>query len=847
MSSDASWRLPEGVTPIAYRLWLDPSIGPESGGRFRGEVEIDIDIAQPTDEVVIHASALVIATATVDGRQLSIRLLEERETVRLRGERRFERGRCTLRLVFSGLLTRDMHGPYEGPPGSNVELMTQLQATHARRLLPCFDEPALKATFELTVEARSGVSLVSNTPILSSTLQSDGRTRVRFAKTPRMSTYLLALVIGTFASLEGQDRQGIPLRCLVAAGRSEHARFALDIARRGLDFFHAYTGIAYADMLHKLDLVALPEFEASGMENWGAIFFREEALLVDPASSSLAQRRRVAEVVLHEVAHQWFGNYVTAAFWDDLWLNESLATLLAYKALDALFPEWDVWQEYRAVVTSTALAADSMKGSHPIYRPVASPCDIEQAFDAVTYDKGGSVLRMLEAALGEDVFRSGLNGYLAAHAFGSATRHDLFRALERARPTSSEAVRLVGTVEAFLTPWIERVGFPLVRVVSRDGRLELEQCRFLLDGDSDPETRPCEPWPLSLEIGIGSKLKLNVGETNLCIIAYDGPALRCLVQAIVDGELEPIDRYGVQENAYLLARAGRLGLDSYLEVVAAYEGEREPWVMSGLLAGLRAMRESLVGLPIATRLSAAVQRLVLPCLEQLGWLEREGELPAVSLLRSCVIEAALDVGASNWLEQARAWFEIALRAPGDVPMSILPLVLRSAARHGSTREFDGLLTLYEDCPTAELRAHVLGAMGAFLAHDPLTRALELSVSSAVRPHDTLLVFGGASIERKASFWCFLRERWAELDLRLGDSMAMGHLVAAAASGVPTEAHAAEVERFFEAHPSPFAAETIALTVERIRARARFRSRHEHGPREVRHDATGKKDRVESAG
>ncbi len=820
-------RLPPGVRPLAYRLTIEPDLDPLT---FSGAVEIDVEILSATRSVVLHAVDLEIVEASIDGTGAKVSLDPKREHVTLTVSKPLSRGKATVSLRFRGVISDKMRGfyrsSYTAADGSKRWLATtQFEATNARRAFPCFDEPALKATFEVTIVVPEGRTAVSNMPVA----RQEGR-RVTFAPSPAMSTYLLLFAVGEFESIEGRTKDGVPVRVYTTPGRTPLGRFALDTAVRGLEWFDRYYGIPYRKSVPKCDLLAIPDFEAGAMENWGAITFRETAIFVDPEKSSIPQKRRVAEVVLHELAHQWFGNLVSPEWWSYLWLNESFATFMAFKATDALFPDWHIWEEYVAGTTSGGIGLDSLRSSHPVEVPVGDPSEVDQIFDAISYNKGGSVLRMLEAAIGEETFRRGIGRYLKAHEYACATSNDLWGVLGKVAKRD---------VRKMMDGWTRRTGLPVV-IAKRDGsRLALSQERFFLDRDPARPAKDPAVWdiPIPMVDARGRKksarlsarktvipappgTKLNAGQPGFYLVHYSGGAWKDV------GSLGALDRYGLQSDAYLLMRAGYVSVPEYLGLLDAFRAEENPHVWGGIAGGLRALADLYVGDAALPRLEEFVRNLVRPVVEKVGWEERADEPADRQLLRATVLSVAVHFGEPSAVAEAQRRFESARRDLSSVRPNLHGLVFTGAARHGGDESLDQLTGLYEKADLPETKVRLLAATGAFRREGPLRRAVEFTLSSGkVRPQDGMHVFAGSPIETRAVAWSLVQEHWSTLDERYGKSWMIGHIISAAASGIPSEAHAREVEAFFRKHPAPYATEKIRQTLEGIRARAKFRARN----------------------
>ena len=502
MTTSEAVVLPTTVLPRKYRLTLKPDF---TSFTFEGSESVVVQVAEPTSEIVLNAIDLEIASASIQQSgsstaASSITYDEERQTASLGFSQNIAAGAATLDIVFTGVLNDRLHGfyrsEYTNPEGEQSYLATtQFEATDARRAFPCWDEPAHKASFEVTLVVPSDLVAVSNTPIVEETEPEPGLKSITFGETPVMSTYLLAFVVGDLVGIHQQANERTEVGVWTTRGKEDQGEFALDTSVKLLSFFNDYFGIPYP--LEKLDHIAIPDFAAGAMENWGAITYRETALLVDQANSSAGTRQRVAEVVAHEMAHMWFGDLVTMAWWDDLWLNESFASWMGSKAVDWLFPEWDMWTQFVNMDTNRALSLDGLKNSHPIEQEVKDPAEVSQLFDAISYSKGASVIRMLEHFLGPEIFQQGLQRYLSAHLYGNARTEDLWSALES---TSGQPVTSI------MDSWTKQMGYPVLRVETSEsgGNLDLtlHQERFVYDR-LEEETEP-EPEVWQVPVGVSS-------------------------------------------------------------------------------------------------------------------------------------------------------------------------------------------------------------------------------------------------------------------------------------------------------------------------------------------------------
>jgi tricorn protease interacting factor F2/3 len=474
-----------------------------------------------------------------------------------------------VEVDFEGRVTDLLMGFYRAPYEGGYVLTTQFEAIGARRMFPCIDHPNYKASFRVEVAIDKDLDVISNMPV-EDIEERNGRKIVKFKETPRMSTYLLYLGIGRFEQISTKLRN-IDLYVATPPGKALKGEFAMQVAQRVVDFYENYFGIPY--QLPKLHLIAVPEFSAGAMENWGAITFRETALLVDQNSSEMT-KRRVAEVVAHELAHQWFGDLVTMKWWDDLWLNESFATFMSYKAVNALFPSWRVWEEFLVSETSSAMFRDSLKTTHPVHVKVEREEEIEQIFDDISYGKGASVLRMIEDYIGEEDFRQGVSLYLKENSFSNAEAKTLWESLQRA--SGKPVIKIMDA-------WLTKSGHPVVKLSDNNGQLRLTQSRFLYTG----EERDLWPIPLSLTDGTSvmrflfdsetldtnldsrKPVKLNLNQTGFYRVRYTDwtSALR-----VCTG---PADRWGILSDAFSHLLASHISVDEYLRLAKEFVGERE--------------------------------------------------------------------------------------------------------------------------------------------------------------------------------------------------------------------------------------------------------------------------------
>ena len=833
--------LPETARPNKYRITLQPDL---NNFTFKGEQSLDLQVLQPTSTIVLNAIDLEISSARLhaNGTTLSSRSItldEKSQTATLDFGDTVQPGEGRLEMSFTGVLNDKLLGfyrsEYTSQDGETRYLATtQFEPTDARRAFPCWDEPAKKATFEVTLVFSDEFQAVSNTPVVEEAIPGPGLKSVKFAETPIMSTYLLAFIVGNLVSVEQQAESGTKVGVWTTPGKENQASFALDTSVKLLGYFNQYFGIPYP--LAKLDHIAIPDFAAGAMENWGAVTYRETALLVDPDNSSAGTRQRVAEVIAHEMAHMWFGDLVTMEWWDDLWLNESFASWMGNKAVDWLFPEWEMWTQFVNMDTNRALSLDGLKNSHPIEQEVKNPDEVSQLFDAISYSKGASVIRMLENFLGEETFRKGLNRYLSGHMYANARTQDLWWALE----TESGQ-----PVTSIMDSWVKQMGYPVLQVESdRSGgqtSLAVTQERFVYDrllGGNEPDT---EVWQVPLSASQGGQesavtvmegrqaqidvpgngdgwIKVNPDQTGFFRVNYSADDWQRLVPAIKSLELSATDRLGIQNDAYALSRAGLLPVTQFLSLAQAYENEDDASVWSDLASNLRDIEQLVANDPVHPAYQKFARDIFGPAARKIGWEPKSGEGHLDALLRSTVLSQAGSYHDSDMVEQAVDQFQRYLNDRETLTPDLRGVVFALAAQAGDKDTYDQIWELEGETNLAEEKIRLLMALSRFQQPDLLTAALEDSLSSKVRSQDTISVVTAVAANPKGRdlAWDFVKSQWAEFDRRYGGGGFGLMRLVSICSHFNSQEKADEVDSFFAEHPAPAAERTIRQAMERVR-------------------------------
>ena len=838
------YRLPRTAVPSRYDIRLEPDLTTLT---FRGQQTVALEVTETISEVVLNAIELVIDSASLENdRGETIRataaLDEVTERCRLALASPAARGRWRLRLAFRGTLNDKLRGfyrsVYKDPSGvSRTMAATQFEATDARRAFPCWDEPSFKAVFAVTLAIDPALTAVSNTAIVSETLE-NGRKVVRFADSIVMSTYLVAFVVGELEATEPATVGGTRLQIWCVPGKKRLARFGQEIGAASLAFFEDYYGLPYPG--DKLDLIAIPDFAAGAMENLGAITFRETALLVDETAASHAELERVADVVAHENAHMWFGDLVTMTWWNGIWLNEAFATFMEMLAVDAWKPEWQRWTTF-GVSRAAALSLDGLHSTRPIEFPVTSPRDADAMFDVLTYEKGASVLRMLEQYLGAVTFREGVRDYLRTHRFANADTGDLWAALGRSAQQPIPAV---------MDGWIFRPGYPVV-TVSRDqgGHLVLAQQRFnYLREPLPPATaEPEQPWqvPVQLRVYAGGQpveervllserearlragagaeaIVVNAGGHGFYRVRYAPDLLDALLKRLET--LAPIERFNLVNDAWALAVAGLMPLTAYLDLTARFRGERDRNVWSVLTASLYALNR-VVEPGDRRRLEALVRDRAMPTFTALGWTPRAGEDELTRQLRGDLVRAIGVLGNDPGV-QARATelYRTHVADPGAVDPNVLPALIAVLAYAGDAARYDEFLRRFRAATTPQEEQRYLYALAGF--HDPALarQTLERLINGEVRTQDAPFVARGMlmSVDTREIAWEFVKAHWDTMD-RLYPKHGMRRL-AEGVTGLATPELEADVRRFFDARKPQFGGKVLAQYLEQLHVAVTLRRR-----------------------
>ncbi len=743
-------QLPKTVVPSAYRISVRPDL---KTLRFRGQEQVDVIVSQPARTIVLNAVDLRFERVTmlgVPGPPATVALDPKARTARLDFGKTIAPGKHTLAIRYSGPVTLAPSGlyynDYDAATGRKRMLVTQFESIDARRMFPGWDEPAFKATYTLSATLPAGLAVISNTPIVrqvsaGSDASGAAHTTTTFAATPKMSSYLLVLVAGDLRSVSA-DADGTKISVWSRSGKENLGNAALADASELLPYYNAYFGVTYP--LPKLDLIAVPgNFAAGAMENWGGITFIDNALLFDPAKSTPATRQSVFGVIAHEMAHQWSGDLVTMAWWNNTWLNEGFASWMAAKAGDHFNPSWNVWLRERGS-KNFAMGLDARKTTHPIQQEIAAEDDIGRAFDPIEYQKGEAFLRMLETYLGEDTFRAGMRAYMAKHAYSNATTADLWAALEAA------SGKPVAQIAAGFT---EQPGVPLliVNTSCSAGKttVALAQDRFTISdlgaakltwqipvriaafGPSGPPAVHALIVPpggaqTSFD-GCDLAVSANNGDTGYYRVAYDPSSLRRLQAAF--HSLPATDRAALVSDQYALVQSGRAPLSTYLALLNALGGEREYAVWSQALSALNSIDTLENGSRTQAAFRTYARSILAPQLERLGFDPRASDSDGEALLRNDLILALGRFDDPDTIVASRARFAAFLQDPSSLPPSISGGVLTTVGAHADQAAWDQLHALGKSASGTELKLRYYYALAAARAPSLIDQSVNLATAN----------------------------------------------------------------------------------------------------------------------
>ena len=837
-------KLPKEVLPTDYSIRIVPNIDKLT---FSGTETVKLNVRSHVYQLVLNALELKIEAAFVDGKELpvsAIKVDHENELLTLALPSELTAGDHTLALHFTGKINQQgqglfyMHYQEQGTGARKVMLGTQFEATDARRFFPCWDEPAFRARFQLTVVVPEKWLAVSNMPIKSEKKVAGGK-EVHFAPTPPMSSYLNVFVAGELEFIE--SRVGpTQVRVIATKGKAELGRYALEVSAQILRYYNDYFGVPYP--LPKLDQIAIPGGFGGAMENWGGITYYEPALLFDPNNSSAETKQNIYEVVAHEMAHMWFGDLVTMAWWDNLWLNEGFASWMGSKCTARFNPQWEVWlarelprdpARRTGIAKEAAMEGDARSTTHPIQQPVATESEANSSFDDITYKKGQSFLRMLESFLGEDVFRDGIRRYIAAHKYSNTTTADLWNALSDAskKPVSEIAAG-----------WTEQPGFPVVNVKREAGRkVQLTQARFTVNYKNAPSllwkiplTYSVVDEPPAILLMAGNTaalenipedraLKVNVNGSGNYRVEYDARSWKLLLKALPKLDVE--DRVNLLGDAWAIAYAGREPISLYFGLVEKLPSSTDLAEREQIIDVLEFINHLLIGSPQREKFQRYAQSLLRPTFDALGWEPKPGESPGTGRLRASLIGTLGDLNDSEIIAGCRTRFEKYLADATFLAPDLRPAILAVVGRHADEKTWNKLHELGLKTSSIEEKQNYYNALAEAIDPKLIKKTLPIALTDELPTSRALFLV--ARVARDSGHpeivWEFAAANMKAL-LAKTDAAGTNRYAPSLFTFFTDNSRAAELKSYAKTNLPPATASEVAKAVDEIQFRTEFKER-----------------------
>ncbi|HXB62244.1 MAG TPA: M1 family metallopeptidase [Acidobacteriaceae bacterium] len=831
-SAAQAQRLPAGVTPESYTLALTPDL---KAATFTGTESITIHMDAATDTVTLNSAEIKILDVTAeqacDGctNGNGIRLTgtvaydTDKEQATFTFPDTLRAGEATLHLHYTGILNDELRGFYLSKTDRRNYAVTQFEPTDARRAFPSWDEPAFKATYDLSLTVDKGDTVIANTPILTDAPEDGGKHTITFQTTPKMSTYLVAFLVGDFQCLSGSS-DGVPIRVCATPDKVQYGKLALDVAEHTLHYYDTYFGIKYP--MPKLDMIALPDFEAGAMENFGAITYRETDLLLDDANAAIPQKKRVAVVVTHEMAHQWFGDMVTMQWWDNLWLNEGFATWMESKAANVYNPAWKYKQDDASDLDGE-LNEDAQATTRTIRAKADTPAEINEEFDGIAYQKAGAVIGMVEHYLGEETFREGVHNYLAAHLYANATAEDFWNAQTA---TSHKPVDQI--MQSFVT----EAGVPLLtfgpeaRNKVEKSRVAVSQSRFYLSPTSTGSHVQHWTVPVCFKAEEGTSQCEIVSEANQTIAvprnkffyanaddkgyyrsAYTADEQAKIV-AHAESDLSPAERLGLLGDTWSLMRSGQGSVGGYLDLVAAMRNDGEAMLQDAALGKVSAVSDRIATEEDRKRLKAWLVATYAPIYAKLpatgGTLDEQQ-------LRAQLFGVLGTAGDAEILAEAHKLAEQYIANPDAVDPEVADDAVSLAAKSGDAALYEKLLALSKSANNPDVQTTALYNLSSFTDPALVSRTLDYLSSGGVRNQDSWILYMLLlrHIETREQTWEYIKAHWAQTKAQL--TVASNARLVAATGVFCSAAQRDDVQSFFTANPLDATARTLKQTIDTI--------------------------------
>ena len=838
-------KLPKDVLPVEYAIRIEPDLAKLT---FAGSETVKVKVEKPVTKIVLNALEIEIASASIDDQSLpekAIKLDPAEQTLTLTLPNELAAGEHQLALKFKGGINAQGQGLFyaryqeQGTNEKKTMLGTQFEATDARRMFPCWDEPSFRARFQLTAVVPENFTAISNMPV-ENEQKNDGHKEVRFALSPSMSSYLVVLVAGELDSIES-EQDGVKLRVFASKGKAEMGRYALESEAKILHYYNDYFGVPYP--LPKLDLIAVPGGFGGAMENWGGITYYESVLLFDPKNSSAETQQNIFAVIAHEMAHQWFGDLVTMAWWDNLWLNEGFASWMGSKCTDHFHPEWNEWLRRNASRNPSrrigfdkdvAMQSDARSTTHPVQQPIATEAEAGSAFDEIAYKKGQSIIRMLESFLGENVFRDGIRKYIATHKYSNTTTADLWQAL----------TEVSGKPVGEIAPgWTEQPGFPLVKVKRQENTIKLTQERFTVHFPHPPALEWQIPLTYRMDGQPGSSsflmrapaadlpnevtddraIKFNLGDAGYYRVEYDDASWKLLVAQL--GPMSEADRVNLLIDAWALVEADRRPLAHYLDLVNRVMQDDQLAVYDQVIDTFTFINRLLAGDSARPDFQKYARALLRPAFDRLGWEAKPDEATQNTFLRASLIRGLGVLNDSDIIAGCRARFDQFVADPASLSPDLRPTILAVVGRYADAATWEKLRQLGQQTTSVEEKQYLYEALGNAIDPKLLPRTMAIALTDELPTSRAalLLPFVARQSEHPEMVWQFAREHMKAL-LAKQDALGIDSFTPGLFNFFSDPKAAATLASYAKKDLPASAAKAVEKTTDEIGFRAEFKKR-----------------------
>ena len=794
-------RLPSNVRPEHYALHLTPDL---KAATFTAEETIDVVLEAPSKTITLNALELTISSVVSGNQSAQVTFDEAKQQATFTFPNSLPSGKAALEITYAGILNDKLRGFYLSKTKVRNYAVTQFEATDARRAFPSFDEPALKATFNISLTVDKNDVVISNTNQIKDKKDGDKHT-TSFATTPKMSTYLVAFLVGDFKCSKGKS-DGTPIRVCATPDKIKLTKFALDEAKKTLHYYNEYFGIRYP--MPKLDMIAIPDFEAGAMENFGCITYRETGLLVDAKNGSVEAKKNVETDVTHEMAHQWFGDMVTMQWWDNLWLNEGFATWMSGKAAQKLHPEW-LFSQDAAAALDGVMTQDARPTTRAIRATADTPAQIAEMFDGITYEKGGAVIGMVENFVGEEVFRQGVHNYLQAHLYANATAEDFWNA----QTTTSHQ-----PVDRLMESFVTQPGVPVIVTGNNGAALTVSQNRFILP----PQTasKPTSLWTLPLCFktagipqcslilppahnvatppGATMPIYINAGSKGYFRTEYTPEQVAAII-SVIETSLTPEERIGFVGDRWALMQTGHGSVGEYLDLALALKNDPNANVLEIALGKVESIDQRIASVEERERLHAVLRKQFGPLYQEMS--SRQSNETAAHMQRRALLFNLLGLaGDQAVLQQALQITTNLFSGKGETDPALADASVALTAKTGSVGFYDAIQKVSRESASPTLKEETLGMLADFKDPELIQRTLDYAVSGSVRNQDSWQLLGSLlrQPESREQAWKYVQGNWDKVHAQLTASS--GQRIVGATGSFCTVAQRDEAQAFFAAHP-----------------------------------------------